>query len=446
MLEFNKIKLSNNILDGWIKANLNVCLIGKHGVGKSTIIMSALERHGLKYKYFSGATLDPWIDVIGIPTVNQVGDKAFIDFILPKEMDDTLEAIVIDEFSRTHKSVRNALLELVQFKSINGRKFPNLKFIWAAINPDTDEETYNVEAIDPAQLDRFHIITELYPEPDLQYFNSKYPKEAKQAIDWYNQQSADVLKFLSPRRLDYVLEARQQGINIKHLLPKEANAAELIRILGRDVKQAEFDELKTKQDKAGMGAFLSDQSNFARFIGEIKKMGFDWLRNVNPELLDAYALSDTEYSIHRKASGFDPNATKFFNTNVNSIADYGDNIIANLKLFYTETNFRPLAIDILLNSYKYSKNISNLENITTQEKSDLYNIYCRVLHEYAKPAFDLDKFNQFLIGLGRCQINTLKGLAHLNAFSTIAAQILREKNKYLLGRYGNLSVLNPFSI
>ena len=44
----------------------------------------------------------------------------------------------MDEFSRAHKKVRNAVMELIQFKSINGRKFKNLKIVWAAINPDDD--------------------------------------------------------------------------------------------------------------------------------------------------------------------------------------------------------------------------------------------------------------------------------------------------------------------
>ena len=79
MLKFNKIKLSNNILDGWIANNLNVCLVGKHGIGKSTIIIDAFNRHGLKYKYFSASTLDPWVDFIGIPTVKAVEDKSYID-------------------------------------------------------------------------------------------------------------------------------------------------------------------------------------------------------------------------------------------------------------------------------------------------------------------------------------------------------------------------------
>ena len=83
---YKKIKITNNKLDFWLKKNKNVLLIGNHGVGKTSIVMDGFERNG----------------------------------------------IFMDEYNRTNPKVRNALMELIQFKSINGRKFPNLKVVWAA--------------------------------------------------------------------------------------------------------------------------------------------------------------------------------------------------------------------------------------------------------------------------------------------------------------------------
>ena len=58
--------------------------------------------------------------------------NSYLDLVRPQEFqDDEVEAIFMDEFSR-HKKVRNAVMELIQFKSINGRKFKNLKIVWAA--------------------------------------------------------------------------------------------------------------------------------------------------------------------------------------------------------------------------------------------------------------------------------------------------------------------------
>ena len=68
--------------------------------------------------------------------------------VRPQEFqDDEVEAIFMDEFQKTQK-VRNAVMELIQFKSINGRKFKNLKIVDAG----KDDEEFNYrDALDPAQ-------------------------------------------------------------------------------------------------------------------------------------------------------------------------------------------------------------------------------------------------------------------------------------------------------
>lgn len=447
MLKFNKIKLSNNILDGWIANNLNVCLVGKHGIGKSTIILDAFNRHNLKYKYFSASTLDPWVDFLGIPTVKAVEDKSYIDFILPQGMDEDLEAIFLDEFGREAKQIRNALMELIQFKSINGRSFPKLRFIWVAMNPSTDSDTYNVEEIDPAQLDRFHIITELYDEPDVAYFSSKFPEHAKPAIDWYKQQSKEVLSFLSPRRLDYVLEAIKNGVNPKYLLPADANTSELVKLLNKDVKQAQFDEFVKNKDYKGLGAFLSDQSNFARFNKEYKRIGYKCLEHVNPEILDTYALSNDEFRIHRKASTFDPQNTKFFNTAALQtaaparLAKTQADLLAEIVTFKKANNIYCANITQLTNNWRYTKYHNNFTTMVTQDKRALLSAFW----------LTLDKFDQyppmilhgFLISLGQCQVNTIKRIGQIDKFIEFAGQILKLTNSHFPKSYGNLEVLFP---
>jgi hypothetical protein len=154
MIKFNKCKLNSEILDQWVKTEVNVLLIGEKGVGKSHHIINTFDRNNLKYAYFSGATLDPWIHLLGIPKAKIGADgKEKMEFILPENLDDDVEAIFCDEWNRTNKVVRNALLELQQFKSINGRKFPKLKMVWGAVNPpkgeDDDSSDYDVDELDP---------------------------------------------------------------------------------------------------------------------------------------------------------------------------------------------------------------------------------------------------------------------------------------------------------
>jgi predicted GTPase len=61
MIKFNKCKLNPEILDQWILADVNVLLVGEKGVGKSLQVIDSFKRNNLKFAYFSGATLDPWI-------------------------------------------------------------------------------------------------------------------------------------------------------------------------------------------------------------------------------------------------------------------------------------------------------------------------------------------------------------------------------------------------
>ena len=73
--------ITDDRLDHWFTTNQNVLLSGKHGVGKTARIQSCFERHGLvqndTYLYFSASTLDPWVDLIGVPKeqMDKNGDK-----------------------------------------------------------------------------------------------------------------------------------------------------------------------------------------------------------------------------------------------------------------------------------------------------------------------------------------------------------------------------------
>lgn len=244
-------------LDFWIKNNMNALFIGEHGVGKTTVIIDAFKRNNLKYRYFSTATMDPWVDMIGIPkeTVDQDGNK-FLDLVRPREFAlDEIECLFFDEFNRSPAKVRNAVMELIQFRSINGKKFNNLRFVWAAINPEDDEETYDVDRLDPAQRDRFPVQVSIPYKPDLKYFTSKFgPDNAKGAIEWWNALDAKFKKEVSPRRLDYALEMFDIGGDIKDVLPEKCNITKLSSILSnglakdkiaRLLKEGKTEEVKT---------------------------------------------------------------------------------------------------------------------------------------------------------------------------------------------------------
>jgi hypothetical protein len=302
MIKFNKCKLNSEILDQWVKTEVNVLLIGEKGVGKSHHIINTFDRNNLKYAYFSGATLDPWIHLLGIPKAKIGADgKEKMEFILPENLDDDVEAIFCDEWNRTNKVVRNALLELQQFKSINGRKFPKLKMVWGAVNPpkgeDDDSSDYDVDELDPAQLDRFHIVVELPNEPDVKYFRQKFGDyHGKILIDWWHDQPKEALKILSPRRLDYVGECFKKGLDVKFLLPIAANVKELVKKLSLDEKEELINMLLNKPEEEQMKMFFSDEKNVLKYKKRLKEPRFwNYWKYASKELLTEEVKTNEQF-------------------------------------------------------------------------------------------------------------------------------------------------------
>ena len=227
--------ISQAEMDFWIEHNYNVLFEGEAGVGKTSVIIQAWNRHNLKYMYLSGSTLDPWVDFVGVPKEIITEDgKRHLDLVRPIRWEnDDVEALFIDEYNRAPKKVRNAVMELIQFKSINGKKFNNLRFVWVAINPDDSESAeYDVEPLDPAQKDRFHCHVEIPFMPSLEYFSEKFdPNTAEIAIAWWQAIPQKTRHLVSPRRLDYALEIFLAGGDLKYVLPQASNIGALTQKL-----------------------------------------------------------------------------------------------------------------------------------------------------------------------------------------------------------------------
>lgn len=190
----------------YLDADLNVMLIGLHGVGKTEEILRLVKARGLKLKYYSCSTLDPYTDLVGVPVPVKDPEtgQEYLKMIRPREVDEA-EFIFFDEFNRADPKVHNAIFEIIQFGSINGEKLPNLKCVWAAMNPPGDD--YKVEELDPALIDRFDVFVECNPAPSVQYMTNDagLPKPIAQALYtwWKDHNSArrGLENYISPRRL-----------------------------------------------------------------------------------------------------------------------------------------------------------------------------------------------------------------------------------------------------
>ena len=198
----------------------NVLLRGRHGVGKTALIKETFNEvfgeMGKNWLYFSASTLDPWVDLIGIPKNFTRPDGVEVFKLIPPEHftgEEDIRAVFFDEINRTpDNKTLNAIMEFIQFKSINGRKFKNLEVVWGAENP-AEDGAYMVMPMDPAQKDRFQIQVDVPYEVNMPYFNEKHGKSAtKIAVKWWEKQKDTI----SPRKLDDMLDGWAEGLDLMY--------------------------------------------------------------------------------------------------------------------------------------------------------------------------------------------------------------------------------------
>ncbi len=267
--------IADTRLDFWFQNKKNVLFVGRHGVGKTNIVKLCFERNGLKhgdtYLYFSASTLDPWVDLVGVPfkKTNKDGTEC-LDLVRPAALaSGKIEAIFFDEFNRSPKKVRNAVMELMQFKSINGLVFPNLKCVWAAINPD-DDDTYDVERIDPAQKDRFHVIKEIEYRPDRSFFINRFGDDSgSAAVEWWTALPDTEKDKITPRRLEYALNEWEIGGQISDILPMSCGINKLIQSLRNGPIEVKLQKMLSSKDIVAAKAFLANDNNFHSSINFI---------------------------------------------------------------------------------------------------------------------------------------------------------------------------------
>lgn len=276
--------------------NRNVIVEGKHGVGKTSIIHKVIKRYGLHYGKdvicFSAATMDPWIDFLGVPKLveNQHGEPT-VKLVKPEYINpSTLEVLFFDEFNRSPKRVRNAVMELIQFKSVNGVRFPKLKCVWAAINPEDEQNTYDIERTDPAQFDRFHLHLCLEDTINTEYFNEKFGEEKTIYIqEWYDGLEPAQKSKISPRRVEYAMEEIHIGGDPEDILPSCINSKDFVdSINARNFKSI---VIKAANEKGvdGVKAIVNDFDSVNEIINktENEKVLQACIEVINQEQLSA---------------------------------------------------------------------------------------------------------------------------------------------------------------
>lgn len=341
-------------LDHWINNNFNVCFIGRHGVGKTAMVKSAFDRHGLRWRYFSASTMDPWTDFVGVPkerTENKLPESfelvmslarinralavswvaqnwrfseekaaevvghileykegpTYLDFVRPRFLggdergafipNEEVEALFFDEYNRSTKKIRNSVMELIQFKSVNGYRFPRLRIVWIAINPDDEEQIhYDVEQMDEAQSDRFQVRVKIPYRPDVEWFRSNYGQRmADSAINWWDELDEDNKRQVSPRRLQYALDCARVKGDLHDILPPSCNISKLIATLKDGPITDKLEELMRANNEEQIKKFLQNENNCTsamKYIAKSEKLLGFFLPHVPKEKIVALMGAD----------------------------------------------------------------------------------------------------------------------------------------------------------
>ena len=181
----------------------NVLMEGPAGTGKTSLVQQVAKELDLRLKYYSASTLDPFVDLVGLPTpvVHDDGRRS-LEFHRQDDINNA-ELIFFDELNRAHAKVLNAVLELIQFHTINGELLPHLIAVFAACNPADGD--YQVTDLDPALVGRFHMHLKFGLEPDRRWFIEKYGDTGRILCDWRAADlEADQALLVSPRKLEHM--------------------------------------------------------------------------------------------------------------------------------------------------------------------------------------------------------------------------------------------------
>lgn len=424
----------------------NVLLIGKHGVGKTAMIKKVFEDAGLvlgeSYLYFSASTLDPWTDLIGVPKeiIDEDGDRV-LDFVRPKALskNSKIEAIFFDEYNRAPKKIRNAIMELIQFKSINGKKFPNLKVVWAAINPETEEEIYDVEKLDPAQKDRFEIPMPIPYECDSTYFCEKYGEDmGLAAIEWWNDLPVEMKDSVSPRRVDYALNLFRIGGNMEDVLPGNTNVAKLHNLIINGPIHKALHKFMKENDVKKAKTFISNENNYEqskKYIKSESEICKFYLPLINNEKIclmmsesNGKLVKETVFSyIKQSKTGIDPcpDITKKYNEMLHNIisASADKNLISEISSVYDKIKTKDLT-DVKSSSvFDWSDVVSeDLKN----DKDASYNKLAEMYATYEDEGYISEENAEQILAFIHMYINTL-----------FSIRITKMNSKLFMGLYNN---------
>jgi hypothetical protein len=136
--DFNLQKLNTKELSEHVSTTIqlggNLAMFGRRGTGKTEISKEQIKKLDFKEVYINLSVMER-VDLGGYPDVMAPSRNSdYVGFLLPRmyeEMIDGKQGVValLDEVDKADPSLWAPLLEFTQFRSINGKKLPNLQAI-----------------------------------------------------------------------------------------------------------------------------------------------------------------------------------------------------------------------------------------------------------------------------------------------------------------------------
>jgi MoxR-like ATPase len=177
-----------------IQAGLVPNIIGKHGIGKSSVVAQYAKDNGYSFHPFFLGQMSDTGDLLGLPEFERdsTGKALSTNFIHPAKLPKKPRSILFfDELNRASKDLLQAIFQLALEGTIHDYSLPEDSAIIMAMNPATDD--YSVlDFADKAFADRFvHINLDPSHEEFHSYMNSRY---SKSTVSSFLQQQTKLLE------------------------------------------------------------------------------------------------------------------------------------------------------------------------------------------------------------------------------------------------------------
>ncbi len=259
------------------QAGLVPNIIGKHGIGKSSLVAQFAKDNGYSYHPFFLSQLSDQGDILGLPEFNRnkEGKALSVSFVHPDKLPKKPRSLLFfDELNRASKDLLQGIFQLALEGTLHDYTLPEDSMIIMAMNPATDD--YSVlDFADKAFADRFvHINLDPTHEEFHTYMTSRY---GMSDVSSFLRQQTKLLEEtdLAPVTLEFVKPSRRSWDRLQKLqntgMPENLFREAGMGIVGTAAMIA-YSSWKETQIKIIEGAEILD--NYAevkeRYLGYFK--------------------------------------------------------------------------------------------------------------------------------------------------------------------------------